>query len=50
MKNKPYFKGFSMRSFGWCSLDVGKSIEGIKQIAEQGLVVQYAFQPHDIYT
>ena len=38
-----------MRSFGWQPSDSGLSFEGIKALAEEGLVVQYAFQRWDIY-
>ena len=46
---RPYYRGYSMRSFGWQPSDSGLSFEGIKALAEEGLVVQYAFQPWDIY-
>ncbi len=46
---RPYYQGYSMRSFGWQPSGSGLSFEGIKALAEEGLVVQYAFQPWDIY-
>ena len=46
---KPYYKGFSMRSFARRSGDDGSSFDGLKSIAGDGLVVQYAFQPEEIY-
>ena len=46
---QPYYRGYSMRSFAWRQQDDGSSFEGIKKIAEDGLVVQYAFQPLEVY-
>ncbi len=37
-----------MRSFGCQPAGKGASFEEIKTIAEQGFVVQYAFDPWDI--
>jgi hypothetical protein len=47
---QPYYRGYSMRSFSWRDQDNGSSLDGIKKIAEDELVVQYAFQPLEVYT
>ena len=47
---QPYYNGYSLRSFAWRQQDDGSSFEGIKKIASEGLVVQYAFQPWEIYS
>ena len=49
MIQQPYYQGYSMRSFGWQPAGEGTSFEGVKAIADQGLVVQYAFEPGEIY-
>lgn len=48
--DKPYYQGFSMRSFARRREDDGSSFEGLKSIAKAGIVVQYAFQPEEVYT
>ena len=49
MTDRPYYQGYSMRSFARRVGDDGSSFEGLKRIAAEGLVVQYAFQPEEIY-
>ena len=49
MTEQPYYQGFSMRSFARRPGDDGSSFDGLKQIAAEGLVVQYAFPPEEVY-
>lgn len=49
MIERPYYQGFSMRSFARRRIDDGSSFDGLKRIAAEGLVAQYAFKPEEIY-
>lgn|GEM_PF-6901892 len=51
---KPYYQGYSMRSLGWRktgegTVDRGLDCETLKAISNEGLVIQHAFQPWEIY-
>jgi hypothetical protein len=49
IRDKTYYRGYSMRSFGLRMNDDGLSFDGLKAIVSQGLVVQYALQQREIY-
>jgi hypothetical protein len=50
IKQQTYYKGYSMRSFARRPGDDGSSFDGLKIIAADGLVIQYAFLPEEIYS
>lgn len=50
IKTKIYYQGFSMRSFGWRSNnDTSGDRDEVQGAIRDGLVVQYAFQPWEVY-
>jgi len=49
IRDKIYYRGYSMRSFGLRMNDDGLSFDGLKAIVSEGLVVQYALQQREIY-
>ena len=50
LKERTYYKGYSMRSFGWRNPeDSGKTFDNLKKISAEGLVIQYAFEPWEVY-
>ncbi len=53
IKEKTYYRGYSMRSIGWGrnreNDDDGSSFDGLKKISAEQLVIQYVFQSGEIY-